>query len=63
MPKRPTPWDDVTKAPKGGAFVKFDTHAQAERALGLLQGKIAMKCSYMGITKRPHIAWAATDSK
>jgi hypothetical protein len=63
MPKRPTPWDDVTKSPKGGAFVKFDTHAQAERALGLLQGKIAMKCSYMGITKRPHIAWAATDSK
>ena len=63
MPKRPTPWDDVTKAPKGGAFVKFDTHAQAERALGLLQGKISMRCSYMGITKRPHIAWAATDSK
>ena len=63
MPKRPTPWDDVTKSPKGGAFVKFDTHAQAERALGLLQGKITMRCSYMGITKRPHIAWAATDSK
>ena len=63
MPARPTPWDDVTKAPKGGAFIKFDTHAQAERALGLLKGKIAMKCSYMGITKRPHIDWAATDSK
>jgi len=63
MPKRPTPWDDVTKTPKGGAFIKFDTHAQAERALGLLAGKISMRCSYMGITKRPHIAWAASDSK
>ena len=61
MPKRPTPWDDVTKAPKGGAFVMFDTHAQAERALDLLKGKISMKCSYMGITKRPHIEWAKED--
>jgi len=63
VPAKPTPWDDYTKSPKGGAFVKFDTHAQAERALLKLQGNITMRCSYMGTTKRPHIDWAATDSK
>jgi hypothetical protein len=63
VPARATPWDDYTKSPKGGAFVKFDSHAQAERALLKLQGTITMRCSYMGVTKRPHIDWAATDSK
>ena len=63
VPARATPWDDYTKSPKGGAFVKFDSHAQAERALLKLQGNITMRCSYMGVTKRPHIDWAATDSK
>ena len=62
VPARATPWDDYTKSPKGGAFVKFDSHAQAERALLKLQGNITMRCSYMGVTKRPYIDWAATDS-
>jgi len=63
VPARATPWDDYTKSPKGGAFVKFDSHDQAERALLKLRGAISMRCSYMGVTKRPHIDWAATDSK
>ena len=62
VPKRPTPWDDYTKSPKGGAFIKFDSHLQARRAIErLTESGIHMRCSYMGIMKNPKIEWAITN--
>ena len=60
-PSVPNRLDNPAMSAKGGAFVKFRTHAEAMKVLAALQGNLKLRCSYKNRVHDVLIELARTD--